>query len=216
MKMKRGLALAVLIAVSAAALPAQSWMGIKGNLALNLGSGTEPNLDKHTLEQIFIKDLPNLDLSKENVLVGGGGSIYGGFTIIGILGAQVDFSIMGVNGIRSGDIKFQYNTIDVPVSLTVRIPIGPIHIAALFGPNFSFPFGYLDIYNGNSKITSGKVTSSFIFGLAFGLDLGITLGPGSLVFGTRYVNDFMPVKVEDKDAFYRRSLNFSLGYELKF
>lgn len=62
------------------------------------------------------------------------------------------------------------------------------------------------------------ISSNVIFGLVAGVGYEERLGLGRIVFGARYMLDFMPVEVDNtgtkQEVFTRRGLEIDIGYKV--
>ncbi len=244
--MKKIVAMAVVAAVAVSMVCAQIGVtaGVKGTFGMNLGS-TLTDDGKEGVTMGYDIDLTN------KVVVGGGGAIYGRYNMPfhAPLGVQLELGIFANNGVAvdvddsfddggvkvnvTGSASCSYLSMDIPLLITYDIPVGPVVITPFVGPNFSIPLGKLKSkleYTakmegfGEEKTdesTEYDIDPRFIPGIVAGVEVGLPLGPGSLVADLRYVNDFTNVTIvpEGFDAvemFTRRSFDISVGYALKF
>ncbi|HIW36419.1 MAG TPA: hypothetical protein IAA30_05495 [Candidatus Treponema faecavium] len=186
----------LLFILAAGALGAESYVGVKGIFKTNLGS---------ELAETGSHDV---------TVLGGGGALYAGFDFLFFLGLHTEIGITAPNGVKTDTTQFTFTTVDVPVCLTARIPLGPLHVMALFGPNFSFPIG--DVKTAFSSVSSDNITTKCILGLTGGIEAGFKLGPGSIVLGVRYTWDMQDFELNDRELFTRRSFDVTAGYEFRF
>lgn len=202
MQLKRTLILCALLAASVSVVSAESYFGVKGIFRTNLGS-----------------ELADNNGFKNVTMIGGGGSVYAGFNFLFFLGLHTELGFTANNGakgeIQGQEVGLRFSTIDIPICLTARVPIGPVHVMAMIGPNFSFPVGDVKgvLFDNQSP---GSITSKCIVGILGGAEAGLALGPGSLVLGVRYLSDLQDFKVESVKALVRRSFDVTLGYEFRF
>lgn len=135
-------------------------------------------------------------------------------------------SLLGVTGTITAENSYKYSSIDIPVFLSVKF----LKFNFLAGPYISIPVSQLDI-TGDNKIetsfgnttidpdpssTSYDISSSPLFGMAFGFDYINRIGLVRLVVGARYMLDFTPVAIKNsddtkKEIFTRRALTANLG-----
>lgn len=243
--MKKIVAMAVVAAVTVSMVCAQIGVtaGVKGTFGMNLGS----QMTDDAKEAVTMG--ANIDLTNK-VMVGGGGLLYGRYNMPfhAPLGVQLELGIFANNGVAaevddsfedfgmkinvSGSTSLSYLSMDIPLIVTYDISAGPVVITPMVGVNFSIPLGKLKYKNENTVKMEGlddektdfsedyDINPRFIPGIVAGVEVGLPLGPGSLVADLRYVNDFTKVKAEIGDESFemmtRRNFNISLGYALKF
>lgn len=246
--MKKIIAMAVVAAVAVSMVCAQVGVtaGVKGTFGMNLGS-TMTDEGKALFTQGLSIDLTN------KVMVGGGGLLYGRYNMPfhAPLGVQLELGIFANNGVKvavddsieEGGMKIDvaatgsasYLSMDIPLIVTYDISAGPVVITPMVGVNFSIPLGKMKVKEEYTAKVEGlgeqkedytedlDIASKFIPGIVAGVEVGLPLGPGSLVADLRYVNDFtkfsIDTGVEGMDPIetgIRRNFNISLGYALKF
>lgn len=190
-------------------------VGVRANGGLNLG----------TKEATDAGDI----LDNKKVLPGFGAGLYARWDlpIVPFLGIQSGLDFYAGNGIKFGreiageklSSAFSYNTVDIPVLVTFRLPLGLVKTTLYAGPNFSFPVGKVKV----SATVAGEedafeFDSIMVFGMQAGIDTSLGLGPLDLVLGLRYINDFANTKIKisesvSKDLLTRRNLILSLGVQ---
>ncbi|MBO5730575.1 MAG: outer membrane beta-barrel protein [Treponema sp.] len=244
--MKKLIALAVMTAVTVSMVCAQITVGAKGTFGMNLGSTLTD--DGKTLFTMGY----DID-TKNEVMVGGGGAIYGRYNMPfhTPLGVQLELGIFANNGVKvSADSSIEkasmkigveatgsasYLSMDIPLIVTYDISAGPVVITPLVGVNFSIPLGKMKSKMEYTAKMDGQVVeegdftedvdiaSKFIPGIVAGVEVGLPLGPGSLVADLRYVNDFTKFSIDPGvdgmdpvELGIRRNFNISVGYALKF
>ena len=140
--------------------------------------------------------------------------------------------------------KYTTNTLDIPVLFTANISLNDkMKLGFGLGPNYSFVLGgsgkdvftydsvslsteYKDWKDYVSKNSTNLTYKGFRvnYGMALDANFGFNLGPGALVADLRWFIDFTPTALKTVDNkghkyhnefFYRRSLNFGAGYEIK-
>ena len=193
-------------------------LGVRANGGLNLGTkeatDSEENLDK-------------------KVLPGFGAGLYARWDlpIVPFLGIQSGLDFYAGNGIKFGgedagesySLTCSYNTLDIPVLVTFRLPLGLVKTTLYAGPNFSFPVGKVKVSatGAGAKVEGDafEFDSIMVFGMQAGIDTSLGLGPLDLVLGLRYINDFANTKVKtlddsrSGDFLTRRNLILSLGVQ---
>lgn len=233
--MKKIILAAVLFAVTATMATALDiTVGAKGTLAINAGTKFEGFLDGGA--SLMKLSYPSF---KEKTNVGGGGEIFARVNFlelpVGKLGAQAGLGIIANNGRGfsisesgfSGKSRASYTSLDIPLMVTYEIPVWLLKIIPMAGLNFSIPVGKAKVkYFDDMKTYIGEdsqefdIKSRFIPGLVFGAGATFDLGPGAILFDARYLIDFGKFKVKnggiEAEALSRKSLDFSLGYQISF
>lgn len=195
-------------------------VGVRANGGLNLGTKEATEMD---------------DFLDKKVLPGFGAGLYARWDlpIVPFLGIQSGLDFYAGNGIKFGgeiageklSLTYSYNTLDIPVLVTFRLPLGLVKTTLYAGPNFSFPVGKVKVSaTGLGSETDGKafdIDSIMVFGMQAGIDTSLGLGPLDLVLGLRYINDFANTRIKTSgnvsdDFLTRRNLILSLGVELGF
>ena len=195
-------------------------LGVRANGGLNLGTKEATEMD---------------DFLDKKVLPGFGAGLYARWDlpIVPFLGIQSGLDFYAGNGIKFGgeiageklSLTYSYNTLDIPVLVTFRLPLGLVKTTLYAGPNFSFPVGKVKVSaTGLGSETDGKafdIDSIMVFGMQAGIDTSLGLGPLDLVLGLRYINDFANTRIKTSgnvsdDFLTRRNLILSLGVELGF
>lgn len=195
-------------------------VGVRANGGLNLGTKEAGKMD---------------DFLDKKVLPGFGAGLYARWDlpIVPFLGIQSGLDFYARNGIKAGgedagesySITYSYNTVDIPVLVTFRLPLGLVKTTLFAGPNFSFPVGKVkgSVIAAGSKLEGDafEFDSIMVFGMQAGIDTSLGLGPLDLVLGLRYINDFANSRIKYTDStsddfLTRRNLILSLGVEFGF
>lgn len=195
-------------------------VGVRANGGLNLGTKEAGKID---------------DFLDKKVLPGFGAGLYARWDlpIVPFLGIQSGLDFYAGNGIKAGgedageefSFTYSYNTVDIPVLVTFRLPLGLVKTTLFAGPNFSFPVGKVkgSATGAGSKIEGDafEFDSIMVFGMQAGIDTSLGLGPLDLVLGLRYINDFANTRIKYTDStsddfLTRRNLILSLGVEFGF
>ena len=101
----------------------------------------------------------------------------------------------------------------IPLFVTAGVRPGPFSFSCFAGPYIRVPCGRLTIaYNGVSE----EYSFSSVPGIAFGGEAGLNAGPGVLVLGLRYAEDFFFVNANGAKQYRAGSFGFSLGYKIGF
>jgi hypothetical protein len=126
---------------------------------------------------------------------------------------------MEISG-HGNTVGISYTTMDIPVLARWNFIQRPLVAGIILGPYISLPVGRLNL------VVDDKGSALNMSGVTFGIMGGFTMaykaGPGYIVGDIRYMNDFSSLKVhedfgdgmQDANIEIRRSVNFTLGYEL--
>ena len=247
--MKKIIATAAAIAVSAiSAFAFDVTLGARGNVNFGLGTTLSRSWDSARNAVKAANGTWN-----EGGNIGGGFGVYVNFGLVdlgpGSLGLQPEFDMNFNNGYNyaakctySGtpvDVSATFidNTIDIPLLVTYKADIGSIFtLGGGVGPYLSIPVGFeeIEVYKiGSSSPTTTKYSDRYDFkadlnfGMAFDVNAGWKLGPGSIVLDCRYMLDFTPTKISSKpksgstwsdpsEMCTRRGLSVGVGYQYKF
>lgn len=117
----------------------------------------------------------------------------------------------------SWEQSYSYLSLDIPVLFTVKLDKWNFAI----GPYVSIPLGNVTpsgSYNDTSLDEDPFKTQTPVnFGLTAGVGYEQRLGMGRLVYGARYLLDFLPITADDSNKtniFTRRALFIDIGYKL--
>ena len=151
------------------------------------------------------------------------------------LQAEVNFAVNNAgydykNGSLESSYKLSYNTVEVPLFVTVNLKMGnrgKSRAKFYAGPQFSWVLGddfKAETYDNLTEKTNTsnlEVDSAFLFGIAAGGDYMKKAGPGYITAGIRYCLDFTPVEYEDvmgnvQELYTRRNLKINAGYSIPF
>ncbi len=248
--MKKIIATAAAIAVSAiSAFAFDVTLGARGNVNFGLGT-TLSETTSRSLDSMRNAAKATNGTWNEGGNIGGGFGVYVNFGLVdlgpGSLGLQPEFDMNFNNGYNyaakltysgtpvDGSSTIIDNTIDIPLLVTYKADIGSIFtLGGGVGPYLSIPVG-LDVVTVNKTVSTTYKNSDTMdmkadlnFGLAFDVNAGWKLGPGSIVLDCRYMLDFTPTKISSKtksgstwsnptEWFTRRGLSVGVGYQYKF
>ena len=248
--MKKIIATAAAIAVSAiSAFAFDVTLGARGNVNFGLGTTLSETISR-SMDSMRNAAKATNGTWNEGVNIGGGFGVYVNFGLVdlgpGSLGLQPEFDMYFNNGYNyaakltysgtpvDGSSTIIDNTIDIPLLVTYKADIGSIFtLGGGVGPYLSIPVG-LDAVTVNKTVSTTYKNSDTMdmkadlnFGMAFDVNAGWKLGPGSIVLDCRYMLDFTPTKISSKpksgstwsnpsEWFTRRGLSVGVGYQYKF
>lgn len=212
--MKKLIAVAVVAALTVAGAVAQVTVGARGNVGLNVG--TTDNLIK--------------TYNNTGVLVpyGAGAFVRYNMPFYAPVGAEFDFDFgmnQGTNSVfKSNSDNYRtrtYNVIDMALLGTYTMNFDAFGITFVAGPNICLPVSNLSYVlhtkEANSDPIEYEFNSSVIFGIKAGVEGSYKVGPGNVVVGLSYVNDFNPIELKGNTYSHtRRNLNLSVGYAIQF
>ncbi len=94
------------------------------------------------------------------------------------------------------DINLKYSTIEIPLILSFAVVQNPVRVEVYGGAYISLPITDLDLELVDYDGAKGSVKlSSYTLGVAGGMMVGKTLGPGELFIDGRFMNDFDSLKI---------------------
>ena len=211
--MKKLIALIAVAVTAVAVAAADPLIVIHGFVNFN-ALGTSFNDD------VYPSDASTFGAFGDNISAGGGVGVnipFGGY-----FGVQPGIDIYANRvGFKSSELfsgtevvyATNYVSLDIPVLFTAKLEKWNFQL----GPYVSIPLGDMsaDIkYDGGSLSNDGDIDSNVIFGLVAGVGYEERLGLGRIVFGARYMLDFMPIEVEGTKIFTRRGLEIDIGYKV--
>lgn len=103
--------------------------------------------------------------------------------------------------------KYSYNwtTLEIPVMFKAKFAVGNGHFAVAVGPQFNFLLGDINVkreFDGDTETDSYSADDGgfniFTLGIGAGVEYGLPVGPGDLVFGVRWQMDLTNA-VDDSD-----------------
>ncbi len=156
----------------------------------------------------------------DNVSIGGGIGI--NIPFAGYFGVQPGLDVYANRvGYKSSNMGFgdgainagNYVSLDIPLLFTAKLEKWNFQL----GPYLSIPVGkYKTTYKVGSNEASyeSDITSNAIVGMVAGIGYEERLGLGRLVFGARYMLDFMKLEIEDVETLTRRGLEIDIGYKV--
>lgn len=127
-------------------------------------------------------------------------------------------------------VKYSYNwtTFEIPVMFKAKFAVGDGHFAVAVGPQFNFLLGDINLkaeWDGDTDTASRSADDAdiniFTLGIGAGVEYGLPVGPGDLVFGIRWQMDLTNVSknTDVPDDFKREFRNMavlpSVAYMIK-
>jgi hypothetical protein len=194
--------------------------------AMNFSVGAKGNIGIATTIQ-SVNDEPVEDILP--VFSGSIGGVFGiQFTEMFALEPEVMFHFGNgfsmENEMYGKTVKYSYNwtTLEIPVMFKAKFAVGDGHFAVAVGPQFNFLLG--DI-NGKREYDGDTVTDSisaddygfntFALGIGAGVEYGLPVGPGDLVFGVRWQMDLTNVRDDSDSQVRNMAVLPSVAYMIK-
>ena len=90
--------------------------------------------------------------------------------------------------------SWTWTTLEIPVMFKAKFAVGNGHFAVAVGPQFNFLLGDINYKyecdgNTNTDSSSADGYNIFTLGIGAGVEYGLPVGPGDLVFGVRWQMD---------------------------
>ena len=121
-----------------------------------------------------------------------------------------------------GTAKYSYNwtTLEIPVMFKAKFAVGNGHFAVAVGPQFNFLLGDINVKyecDGNTETDSYSADGFNIFtlGIGAGVEYGLPVGPGDLVFGVRWQMDLTNVRDDSDYQLRNMAVLPSVAYMIK-
>lgn len=213
-------------------------VGAKGVFGFPIGTQRESSFDNNMQN---MASAAGGVTTKNMAMANGGGALFvryelpWGLPLNNKIGFQLETAFNANNGIsktyesndKKIDVHTSFHTIDIPLLVTYRFPIGIVDFRVGVGPNFGIAVGDASYKFRESGVRDedtikSEITKRLIIGLAFEFAFGFHLGRGAFVTNIRYLNDFTKLEIKEinsgmkSDLLLRRNLSFSLGYEVRF
>ncbi len=119
-------------------------------------------------------------------------------------------------------VKYSYNwtTLEIPVMFKAKFAVGNGHFAVAVGPQFNFLLGDINVKyecDGNTETDSYSADGFNIFtlGIGAGVEYGLPVGPGDLVFGVRWQMDLTNVRDDSDYQLRNMAVLPSVAYMIK-
>lgn len=118
--------------------------------------------------------------------------------------------------------SFTWTTLEIPVMFKAKFAVGNGHFAVAVGPQFNFLLGDINVkaeYDGDTETDSFSADDGgfniFTLGIGAGVEYGLPVGPGDLVFGVRWQMDL--TNVSDDSDYQMRNMAVlpSVAYMIK-
>ena len=113
-----------------------------------------------------------------------------------------------------------WTTLEIPVMFKAKFAVGDGHFAVAVGPQFNFLLGDINVKyecDGNTETDSYSADGFNIFtlGIGAGVEYGLPVGPGDLVFGVRWQMDLTNVSDDSDYQFRNMAVLPSVAYMIK-
>lgn len=242
-------AAAVLLVTVGAVFAGEATLGVKGSLSISSNKWTNGAVNDGV--NAIIKTLETVGgvNFRPKAVLGGGGELFFRYDFISkqfnntfgfSVGVQPELGFhfgwgvkeqVAANGVTM-IMDFTYNTLDIPVLLTVGLNIGKFKVNIAAGPNFGFALGNPKLkteMTGLGSQTKGVEVTPFLMGMQVGLGLGFNFTKHhGIIFDARGIFDFTDLKTNYPTNFYilqifdgqpitrRTGVLLSLGYAYTF
>ena len=192
--------------------------------AMNFSVGAKGNIGIATTIQ-SMNDEPVEDILP--VFSGSIGGVFGiQFTEMFALEPEVMFHFGNgfsmENEMYGKTVKYSYNwtTLEIPVMFKAKFAVGDGHFAVAVGPQFNFLLGDINVKyecDGNTETDSYSADGFNIFtlGIGAGVEYGLPVGPGDLVFGVRWQMDLTNVRDDSDYQLRNMAVLPSVAYMIK-
>lgn len=115
-----------------------------------------------------------------------------------------------------------YTTLEIPVMFKAKFAVGNGHFAVAVGPQFNFLLGDINAkteWNGETHTNSYSADEMdyniFTLGIGAGVEYGLPVGPGDLVFGVRWQMDLTNVEKDSDYQLRNMAVLPSVAYMIK-
>lgn len=194
--------------------------------AMNFSVGAKGNIGIATTIQ-SIDDEPVEDILP--VFSGSIGGVFGiQFTEMFALEPEVmfhfgnGFSQEFAMGLETAKGSLSWTTLEIPVMFKAKFAVGDGHFAVAVGPQFNFLLGDINRkveIDGDTETDSYSAAdykiNTFTLGIGAGVEYGLPVGPGDLVFGVRWQMDLTNVKEDSDYQFRNMAVLPSVAYMIK-
>lgn len=194
--------------------------------AMNFSVGAKGNIGIATTIQSYDGE-PKEDILP--VFSGSIGGVFGiQFTEMFALEPEVmfhfgnGFSQEGDLGGKTAKFSYTWTTLEIPVMFKAKFAVGNGHFAVAVGPQFNFLLGDINgklEWNGDTETDSISADemgfNTFTLGIGAGVEYGLPVGPGDLVFGVRWQMDVTNVAEDLNYQFKNMAVLPSVAYMIK-
>ena len=111
-----------------------------------------------------------------------------------------------------------WTTLEIPVMFKAKFAVGNGHFAVAVGPQFNFLLGDINVEaEGDTESYSAAEMgyNTFTLGIGAGVEYGLPVGPGDLVFGVRWQMDLTNVSDDSDYQFRNMAVLPSVAYMFK-
>lgn len=111
-----------------------------------------------------------------------------------------------------------WTTLEIPVMFKAKFAVGNGHFAVAVGPQFNFLLGDINVKiedNTESYSADEMGFNTFTLGIGAGVEYGLPVGPGDLVFGVRWQMDLTNVSDDSDYQFRNMAVLPSVAYMIK-
>lgn len=176
--MIRKVLLAMLFLLAAAGAFAQVSAGVLGGVNFNYYRGSD-------WEELVM----NHPDAVNAIGIGYSAGVFGRYDLSETFGVRVE--------VRYGDVATRFRpehefystshpVLDIPVVLSYRIPVGPVILSALLGPQMRISLGDMELESEDGSTESVEPAANMAFALSAGAVCEIPAGPGFVELAARY------------------------------
>lgn len=121
---------------------------------------------------------------------------------------------------KTRKLSYNWTTLEIPVMFKAKFAVGNGHFAVAVGPQFNFLLGDINFkreYDGDTDTDSYSADGFNIFtlGIGAGVEYGLPVGPGDLVFGVRWQMDLTNVSDDSDYQLRNMAVLPSVAYMIK-
>lgn len=121
---------------------------------------------------------------------------------------------------KTRKLSYNWTTLEIPVMFKAKFAVGNGHFAVAVGPQFNFLLGDINFkseFDGDTDTDSYSADGFNIFtlGIGAGVEYGLPVGPGDLVFGVRWQMDLTNVSDDSDYQLRNMAVLPSVAYMIK-
>lgn len=123
---------------------------------------------------------------------------------------------------KTAKYSYTWTTLEIPVMFKAKFAVGNGHFAVAVGPQFNFLLGDINVkaeYDGDTETDSFSADDGgfniFTLGIGAGVEYGLPVGPGDLVFGVRWQMDLTNVSDDSDYQVRNMAVLPSVAYMIK-